>query len=81
MQKLYIDFDGVILDTIDTSWKMLRSKNIDPLSDEAKKFYVQLDWEDLIKRSKPIHHSIECLKALIDSNLYDVAILTHVNSK
>lgn len=79
--KLYIDFDGVILNTIDISYAMLKERNIDTTSLEVQDFYLNLDWKDLLERSSPIHNSIDNLKRLIDSDLYDVQILTHVNSK
>lgn len=79
--KLYIDFDGVILNTIDVSYDMLRNSNIDMNNyEEVRKFYYDLDWEGLINNSKPINNSINNLKKVIDSGLFDVSILTHINS-
>ena len=43
-------------------------------------FFFNLDWKEIIEKSKPINDSIGNIQKLIDSNLYDVAILTHVNS-
>ena len=41
MQKLYLDCDGVILDTINTSYKMMEEQNIE--TDEDRKiFYSNL---------------------------------------
>ncbi len=79
--KLYIDFDGVILDTIDVSYEILKSSNIDTTNyDQVQEFYHKLDWEELISISKPINNNINNLKKLINSNLYDITILTHINS-
>ncbi len=82
MIKLYIDFDGVILDTIDVSYKMLKLTGVN-LKDKKKveKFYNELDWDELIKKSKPINDSINNIKKIVESNLYDISILTHVNSQ
>ena len=82
--KLYIDFDGVILDTIDVSYKLIEDAGIELIDsnyDRIQRFFIELDWDELIKNSKPINNSILELKKIIASNLYDVKILTHVNSK
>lgn len=81
MIKLYIDFDGVILNTIDVSYKMLDDSGID-LSDNVRvqDFYCNLDWKKLIEDSEPINNSIVNLRKLMDSKLYDISILTHINS-
>ena len=80
--KLYIDFDGVILNTIDISYKMLEEEKIDPKNLEAiTNFYINLDWKQLLEKSEPINHSIECLKKLMESDKFDISILTHVTSK
>ena len=82
--KLYIDFDGVILNTIDISYRLIEEKGIELIDsnyDKIQHFFINLDWENLIKLSEPINNSIDFLKQLIESDLYDVTILTHVNSK
>ena len=78
MQKLYLDCDGVILDTIKRSYKMLQEEGITEES-EVRKFYSNICWETLIKESGEINNSIEKIKEL--SKYYDIEILTHVNSE
>ena len=81
MIKLYIDFDGVILDTIDVSYKEILNSKIDLNdNDKVQEVYNTMGWGKLINKSKPINDSINCIKKLIDSKLYDVTILTHVIS-
>ena len=82
MRKLYIDFDGVILDTIPVIYKRLEKNQID-VTDEASlvQFYENLEWKSLIQEASEIHHSIACIKKIIASQKFDVAILTHVNSQ
>ena len=43
--NLYLDFDGVIADTIKVTYKIIRQKGID-LTDKEKvfEFYKNLDW-------------------------------------
>ena len=77
MTKLYLDCDGVILDTINMSYKMLKEKGIER-EEEKKDFYRNLSWEELIIEAGEINNSIEKIKEL--TKVYDVEILTHVNS-
>lgn len=78
MPKIYLDCDGVILDTINKSYKMLLEKRITG-EDEVKKFYSNIDWEQLINESGQINNSISKIKEL--SNYFNIEILTHVNSE
>ena len=77
--RLYVDFDGVILNTIEVSYQRIKEKYGDKTTyDDSIQFYQKLDWDQFLNECTPINHSIENLKKLIDSGLYDVTILTHV---
>lgn len=80
---LYIDFDGVILDTIPVLNKELIDNNVDLSNDlEIRKFFSNLDWEKVIETTPQLNDSIECIKRVIKSGRYDdVKVLTHVNSE
>lgn len=81
MKNLYIDFDGVILDTITTTYRIMEELNISHDDIEKKTiFFESLDWKNIIAVTKEINDSISCIQKIIDSKLFDVAILTHVNS-
>ncbi len=81
MKNLYIDFDGVILDTISNSYELLEKANIPIVdSEEVRSFYANMDWRVLLEKSLPINDSLECIQKIIDSKRFDVSILTHVNS-
>ncbi len=81
MKNLYIDFDGVILDTITITYNMIAENNIAFDDQEAKKvFYKNLDWEKLLETTPIINDGIECIKKIINSNKFNVSILTHVIS-
>ena len=80
MIKLYLDFDGVILNTIDVTYADLEKKNITDL-DEIDEYYKNLDWFELIDNCEEINNSISNIKKIIKSNLYDVNILTHIKTK
>lgn len=77
MQKLYLDCDGVILDTINMSYKMIKEKGITK-SEEIDHFYQNLSWEQLIIEAGEINNSITKIKKLME--VFDVEILTHINS-
>lgn len=81
MKYLYIDFDGVILDTIRLSYDMMKELNIDPSSEEGNEFYKNLDWKTFIASAPPINDSFECIQKIIESKRFHVAILTHVISQ
>lgn len=81
MQNLYIDFDGVIMNTIEVSYKMIEEQNID-FNDTKKidQFFKDVDWVELLEKSKPINDAWQCIEKLLNSEKFDISILTHVNS-
>ena len=81
MKNLYIDFDGVIMDTINKTYQMMDEENIDKSDNEGvRKFYENIDWKRLLVEAGEINGAIEKVKKLNDSKKFNVSILTHVNS-
>ena len=81
MKNLYIDFDGVILDTIEVTYKLMDELKIDKKNrEEVEKFYINLDWKNLLSITPEINDSIKCIQNLIEADIFDISILTHVNS-
>lgn len=81
MKNLYIDFDGVLVDTITTTYRLLEKHEIDVKNlKEVREFYRTLDWGKIIEISPIINDNLNRLKRVIDSNQFHVAILTHVVS-
>lgn len=81
MKELYIDFDGVILDTITEGYSRMEKLGLDcKNSDDCISFFGSLDWKEFIKNTPEINNSIDCIKKIIDSNRFRVSILTHINS-
>lgn len=76
MQKLYLDCDGVILDTINYTYQMIKERGIPEV--EVDDFFKNLSWSNLIEEAGEIDNSILKIKKL--SKYFDVEILTHVNS-
>ena len=80
--KLYIDFDGVILNTIEVSYKRIREQyGENPTHEDSAKFYRSINWNKFLNECTPINNGLENLQKLIDSKLFDVTVLTHVLSK
>ncbi len=81
MKQLYIDFDGVILDTMTRSYEELKKENIDIKNQEkVMEFFRNLDWKKLIEETNEINDSINEIKKICDSKKFNVYILTHINS-
>lgn len=81
MTKIYIDFDGVILDTWEVIFKNYYEKfnTSDIYEDEIKKLMLYIGWEHILDCSKEINYSLEKIQE-INKN-YDVCILTKINSR
>lgn len=91
-QKLYIDFDGVILDTITPIYSaiektdnLLFKRSMAHTSTpedliQIDKIIADLDWVELLDNSIVLNDSLHSINLLVESNLFDIAILTHVGS-
>ena len=51
--KLYLDCDGVILDTINFTYKMIKERGIS--EDKIDDFFKNLSWENLIEEAREIN--------------------------
>lgn len=81
MKQLYIDFDGVILDTLTKNYEILRENGIDIKDyDKVTEFFRELDWKKTIEETEQINDSINEIKKICASKKFNVYILTHVNS-
>ena len=82
----YFDCDGVILNTIETSFKEMGLE----VSDHTKKqknediitnYYKNVNWKDLIDRSGEINDSYKKILLIKNSNIFDnIAVATHRHS-
>ncbi len=77
MKRLYIDFDGVILDTNTKLYEEARKRNYD-ISDNE--FYKTFDFKTILKDDIILNDSINCLQKIVDSGHFEVNILTHCSS-
>ena len=79
---LYCDCDGVLFDTIDTAFQIMREHGVD-MNDHAAIDYFfkrELDWHDVFKRAEIINDGISKLKILDQSGLFkEVVILTRLS--
>lgn len=76
--NLYIDFDGVILDTITPLYNDIEKNNIK--KENLNEFFEKYPWENIINDKYIINSSIEKINKIIESNRFNLAVLTHVNS-
>lgn len=81
MKQLYIDFDGVVLDTMTKSYKEIEKAGIDKKdTNRIMEYFRDVDWDKLIKETDEINDSINEIKKICDSKKFNVYILTHINS-
>lgn len=78
-KNLYIDFDGVILDTMTPILKDYEKQKFDTYQEE-KNFFIDYPWKNIINDKYIIGNAIEDIYKIIKSNKFNLAILTHVNS-
>lgn len=78
MKNLYIDFDGVIVNTIEVSYKMAKESGIDDNYEAYYDFFKKLDWGSVLEKCEPINDSFNCIQKILDSKKFNVSILTHV---
>ena len=81
MIDLYLDFDGVIKDTINFSYKMMRDLGIN-LKDRASvvKFYQEIDWNFLLANSDELNDAFKYIDMICEEGVFRLSILTTVNS-
>lgn len=80
MNNIYIDFDGVIVDTIRVTYDMLDRLEVDRSNQEKmREFYANLNWKQILSLTPIINDSFKCIKKLVEKG-FNIAILTHVNS-
>ena len=78
----YCDCDGVILNTIDVGFNIMRSMGVNTNKRSEVDYYFKhmVDWNDIFSKAQFINNSIEKLKYLKESNIFkDVIILTKIS--
>ena len=81
MINLYIDFDGVITNTMEVIYTKMRNLNMNPDENEQyTKFMNTTSFAEILSESEFINNSINNIQKIIDSHLFNVHILTHILS-
>ena len=81
MRRLYIDFDGVVMDTIPLLYKELEKNNVSFDNEEKiRKVFGSFDFRTIIKDKNILNDSIECIHKLIESKKFEISFLSHINS-
>ena len=79
MKSLYIDFDGVLFDTISYAFLEMKKLGVDLSNDDAiTDYFTKANWHELIKQGGVLNDSIKKLEILIESNEFErVEVATH----
>lgn len=81
MRRLYIDFDGVVMDTIPLLYKELEKNGVSLGNEEQiRKVFGSFDFRTIIKDKNILNDSIGCIHKLIESKRFDINFLSHINS-
>lgn len=81
MRRLYIDFDGVVMDTIPSLYSALEKSGADTSNQrEIGLFFSTFDFRTIITDDYILNDSINCINRLIESNRFEISFLTHINS-
>lgn len=81
MKNLYVDFDGVIVDTIRVTYDMLDRLGVDRSNfEKMSEFYYNLNWKQILSLTPIINDSFKCLNKISETNRFNISVLTHVNS-
>lgn len=81
MRRLYIDFDGVVMDTIPLLYNELEKNGVSFDNEEKiHEVFASFDFNEIIKDKNILNDSIECINKLIDSKRFEISFLSHVNS-
>lgn len=78
---LYLDCDGVILDTMDEAFTMMREVGLDANNrNDVHNFFINVNWNILVSRAEIINNAINKITQIVESNIYkDVIILTKLS--
>lgn len=81
MKRLYIDFDGVVLNTIPFLYAALEASGANTKEEkEVVRFFSTYDFDMIINDENILNDSINCINKIIESKKFEVSFLTHVNS-
>ena len=80
-RRLYIDFDGVVMDTIPLLYNELAKNNVElDNEEEVHRVFAAFDYGQIIKDKNILNDSINCIKKILESGRFEVSFLSHINS-
>ena len=83
MKRLYIDLDGVVIDSIPPLYEQLGidKSGVDNGSRKEKiKKFANFDYRKVINDKYILNDSINCIKKLLKSKKFEISFLSHVHS-
>lgn len=81
---LYCDCDGVILNTIEVSFNMMRALGYDVNDAVQRNYFFKhlVEWDEVFEQAQTINNSINKIKLLRESDIFsDIVILTRLSGK
>ena len=70
--KLYVDFDGVIVNTMEIIEQELKENNLK----KTDEYYMNIDWLKLLNKCEIINLAFKQIENL--KSIFDISILTHI---
>lgn len=70
--KLYVDFDGVIVNTMEIIEQELKENNLK----KTDEYYMNIDWLKLLNKCEIINSAFNQIENL--KSIFDISILTHI---
>ena len=83
MRRLYIDFDGVVLDDIPPLYEILGidTSAVDNGSAEEKiRKFANFDYREVVNDKYILNDAVNCINKLLDSKRFEISFLSHVHS-
>ena len=78
--RIYFDCDGFLLNTIGKAIELAKEGGfIHDTYDGLHEFFLQVNWEDLIKKAGVLDNAIEKIRLLLQNDDYDIEILTKIS--
>ena len=83
MRRLYIDFDGVVLDDIPPLYEKLGidTSGVDNGREEEKiRKFANFDYREVVNDKYILNDAVNCINKLLDSKRFEISFLSHVHS-
>ena len=80
MKNLYIDFDGVVVNSTNITYQMAKENGIREDYTNYLEFFQNLNWSEILNRCSQVNNSYAEIQKILNSGRFNTSILTHVTS-